>query len=124
MMTTKQAALQRFFIEKGENLQNEIDMEIDRIGGEGVLISLEDLLHWVYYARNQSENYYTICRMLEDKAEGADTGEILAQRKKTMETDREDIEVLKQKQEEEKRALEQLREEAEYYRQALEVLGQ
>ena len=124
MMTTKQAALQRFFIEKAKHLQNEIDMEIEKIGGEGMLISREDLLHWVYYARNQIETYYTICRMLEDKAEGADTGEILAQLKETMETDREDIEALKRKQEEEKRALEQLREEAEYYRQALEVLGQ
>ncbi len=36
-------------IRYGTHLQNEIDWEIRKIGGENMLISREDLIHWVYY---------------------------------------------------------------------------
>ena len=122
-MTEQQAVLYRFFSEKAKHLQNEIDYEIAKVGGEGMLISREDLIHWVYYARDQVETYKIICRMLEDKAEGIDTKEILLGLGEDMESDRDEIRELSRKLETENKALEQLREEEEYYHQALDVLG-
>ena len=122
-MNEQQIALHKFFSEKAKHLQNEIDLEIEKVGGEGMLISREDLIHWVYYARNQVATYHTICQMLDDKSSGADTNKILQDLRGTMETDKASIERLRKKQLEEKKALEQLREEADYYRLALEVLG-
>ena len=121
-MTQQHEALYRFFSEKAKHLQNEIDWEIAKIGGENMLISREDLIHWVYYARGQVETYHTICRMLEDKAESADIDKILQEMRETVETDHADIEALQRKREEEEKALAQLREEAEYYKMALEML--
>ena len=121
-MTEQQAKLHQFFSDKAKHLQNEIDFEIEKIGGERMLISREDLIHWVYYARDQVETYRTICRMLEDKAENTNTDRILQELRETVTSDRQEIEKIERKQEEEKKALEQLREEADYYRQALEVL--
>jgi hypothetical protein len=122
-MNEQQMALHKFFSEKAKHLQNEIDLEIEKVGGEGMLISREDLIHWVYHARNQLDTYHTICRMLEDKSDDTNTDMILKELWETMETDKTSIERLRKKQLEEKKALEQLREEAEYYRLALEVLG-
>lgn len=123
-MTEQQAKLYQFFSDKAKHLQNEIDLEIAKIGGEKMLISREDLIHWVYYARGQVETYHTICRMLEEKADGADTTRILQELRETMEKDQTDIAKLQRKQQEERKALEQLREEADYYQQALKVLGE
>ncbi len=123
MTDGRQAELQRFFAEKAKHLQNEIDYEIRNIGGEDMLISREDLIHWVYDARKQVETYHTICRMLEDQTENADTGRILRELRETAASDRIEIAKIERKQEEEKKALEQLKEEAEYYRLALETLG-
>ena len=121
-MTEQQAKLWQFFADKAKHLQNEIDFEIEKIGGEDMLISREDLIHWVYFARIEVKTYRTVCRMLENKAEGTDTDEILKDLRETMEDDRSAIEKLRKRQEEERKALERLQEEAEYYRQALEVL--
>ena len=115
--------LYKYFQEKALHLQKEIDWEVERIGGEDMLISREDLIHWVYHAREEVQTYYIICQMLEDKADGADTAEILRELRATVESDCSAIESLLRKQEEERKALEQLREESEYYREALEVLG-
>lgn len=103
-----------YFRDIAAHLRKEIDMEIENIGGEDMLISREDLIHWVYYARDQVETYHTICRMLEDKADGVDTEGILRELRETMEEDKFAIDSLLRKQEEEKKALAQLREEAEY----------
>ena len=124
MMDRQQAELHKFFSEKAKHLQNEIDFEIEKIGGEDMLISREDLIHWVYFARQEIKTYNTICNMLEDKAENAETGRILSELRETMEEDRTKIAELQRKQEEERKALEQLREEAEYYEQALKILKQ
>ena len=121
-MTTQQEKLHRFFTEKEKHLQNEIDLEIANIGGEDMLISREDLIHWVYHSRREIEMYHTICRMLEDKAEDADADIIRQKLRDTMLTDEVDIEKIRKKQEEKRKALQQLREEAENYRLALEVL--
>ncbi len=121
-MNDKLNALHRYFSDKAKHLQNEIDWEIEKIGGENMLISREDLIHWVYYARNQIETYHTICRMLEDKEKNADTEKILRELRETAASDRNEIAAIERKQEEEKKALAQLREEAEYYRLALDVL--
>lgn len=122
-MDRKQTELHGFFTEKAKHLQNEIDLEIQKIGGEDMLISREDLIHWVYHAREQVKTYQTICRMLEDQSECADTDKILQELRDTVESDRTDIAKIRKKQEEERQALEQLRKEAEYYQQALEVLS-
>ena len=122
MMNEQQKALHCFFAEKAKHLQNEIDLEIEKIGGEGMLISREDLIHWVYHARGQIKMYNTVCQMLEDQAEGLETEKILKELRETMESDRACIEKIQKKQEEEKNALEQLRKEANYYRIALKVL--
>ena len=121
-MTEQQAELYHFFSEKAKHLQNEIDWEIAKIGGEKMLISREDLIHWVYYARGQVETYRTICRMLEDRAENVDTEKIMQELRETAASDRKEIAKMERKQEEEQKALAQLREEADYYRLALEVL--
>lgn len=123
MMTEKQEALYRFFSDKANHLQNEIDLEIEKIGGEKMLISREDLIHWVYYARGQVETYKTICRMLEDQAEGVDTDQILLGLREKVERDETAIDLIRKRREEQEKALACLREEAEYYRLALEVLG-
>ena len=60
-MTIQQEKLHRFFTEKAKHLQNEIDLEIANIGGEDMLISREDLIHWVYHSRREIEMYHTIC---------------------------------------------------------------
>lgn len=122
-MTDQMQRLCDYFRDKATHLQKEIDMEIEKIGGEIMLLSREDLIHWVYYARDQVETYRTICRMLEDKADGVDTEGILQELREIMEEDKTTIDTLLRKQEEEKKALTQLREEAEYYRLALDVLG-
>lgn len=121
-MNEQQERLHRFFSEKAKHLQNEIDLEVEKVGGEGMLLSREDLIHWVYYARGQVETYKTICRMLENKSREADSGRILQELRETMESDRQEILRIRRKQEEERKALEQLREEADCYRLALEVL--
>lgn len=121
-MTEQQAKLHEFFSEKAKHLQNEIDWEIAKIGGEKMLISREDLIHWVYYARGQVETYHTICRMLENKADGVDTDRILQELQETAASDRKEIAKIEKKQEEERKALAQLREEADYYKLALKVL--
>lgn len=123
-MTEQMKRLCDYFRDKATHLQKEIDMEIEKIGGEIMLLSREDLIHWVYYARDQVETYRTICQMLEDKADGVDTEGILRELRETMEEDKTAIDSLLRKQEEEKKALAQLREEAEYYRSALDVLGE
>lgn len=122
-MNQQQEALYQFFSEKARHLQNEIDLEIEKIGGEDMLISREDLIHWVYHARGQVKTYHTICKMLEDRADSADTERILQDLRETVETDQAEMEMLTQKREEEENALQNLKREAEYYRQALEVLG-
>ena len=122
-MNQQQEALYQFFSEKARHLQNEIDLEIEKIGGEDMLISREDLIHWVYHARGQVKTYHTICKMLEDRAEGADMDKILQELRDTAASDRDEIMEIEKKQEEERKALENLKREAEYYRQALEVLG-
>ena len=123
-MTEKQAALQHFFAEKAKHLQIEIDTEIEKVGGEDMLISREDLIHWVYHAREQVKTYQTICGMLKNQAEGRCTEQILQELRKTVEKDQKDMERIRRKQEEERNALARLREEADFYQQALEVLGQ
>ena len=122
-MNQQQEALYQFFSEKARHLQNEIDLEIEKIGGEDMLISREDLIHWVYHARGQVKTYHTICKMLEDRAEGADMDKILQELRDTAASDRDEIMEIEKKQEEERKALENLKREAEYYRRALEVLG-
>lgn len=122
-MTEKQAALHLFFSDKAKHLQNEIDMEIEKIGGEGMLISREDLIHWVYHAREQAETYRTICRMLEEQADCPEADKILRELQETVTADQADIARISRKQEEEQKALNQLRKEVAYYQQALEVLG-
>ena len=122
-MNQQQEALYQFFSEKARHLQNEIDLEIEKIGGEDMLISREDLIHWVYHARGQVKTYHTICKMLEDRAEGADMDKILQELRDTAASDRDEIMEIEKKQEEERKALENLKREAEYYRQAMEVLG-
>ena len=122
-MNEQQAKLHEFFSEKAKHLQSEIEVEIEKIGGEDMLISREDLIHWVYHAREQVETYHTICRMLEDRSEDADAGRILQELRKTVESDSTEIGMIRQKQEEEEKALQQLREEVAYYNQALEMLG-
>ncbi len=121
-MTEKREALCKFFADKARHLQNEIDMEIEKIGGEGMLISREDLIHWVYHAREQEKTYRIICSMLEDRAESTDNERILMELRETIEADRTDIDRIRRKQEEEQKALARLHEEADYYQQALEVL--
>jgi cell division protein FtsB len=121
-MTEQQTELHRFFSEKAKHLQNEIDWEIKKIGGEEMLISREDLIHWVYYARRQVETYHTICRMLEDKAENADTEKILRELRETAASDRKEIAKIERRQEEERKALAELKKEAVYYWKVLEVL--
>ncbi len=123
MMNEKKARLHRFFSEKAKHLQNEIDLEIEKIGGEDMLASREDLIHWVYFARKDIEAYHTICRMLNDRTEGTDTARILRELRETMESDRTAIDRLQRKHEEEEKALKQLRKEAGYYRQTLDILG-
>ncbi|MBO7662150.1 MAG: hypothetical protein J6U01_02140 [Clostridia bacterium] len=122
-MTDKQTALHQFFADRAKHLQIEIDTEIVKIGGEDMLISREDLIHWVYHAREEVKTYQTICRMLKDQTEGKCTEKILRELRETVEKDQTDIERIHRKQEEEQKALARLREEAEYYQQALEVLG-
>ena len=122
-MNQQQEALYQFFSEKARHLQNEIDLEIEKIGGEDMLISREDLMNGVYHARGQVKTYHTICKMLEDRAEGADMDKILQELRDTAASDRDEIMEIEKKQEEERKALENLKREAEYYRQALEVLG-
>ena len=122
-MNPVQADLHRFFTDKAKHLQKEIDTEIKAIGGEKMLISRTDVLHWVYDAREQIKTYWTICRMLEDRAAGIDTEKILNGLQENITEERYEIERLQRKQEEEKKALRELRAEAEYYRLALEVLG-
>ena len=122
-MTDKQAALHLFFSDKAKHLQNEIEMEIEKIGGEEMLISREDLMHWVYHAREQAETYRTICRMLEEQTEGSDADKILRELQESVTTDQADIARISRKQEEEQKALNRLRKEIDYYQQALEVLG-
>lgn len=56
-MNPIQADLHRFFTDKAKHLQKEIDMEIKAIGGEKMLISHTDLLHWAYDAREQVKTY-------------------------------------------------------------------
>lgn len=122
-MEQKQENLIRFFSDKAEHLQKEIDLEIAAIGGEKMLISREDLIHWVYYARGQVKTYQTICRMLENKSAGAETGKILRELRETMASDQREIMKIEKKQEEERKALKELKEEAEFYRMTLDVLG-
>ena len=122
MMNEQQAVLHRFFSDKAKHLKNEIDLEIEKIGGENMLISREDLIHWVYYARDQVETYYTVCRMLENKADGINTDQILKDLRETMETDQTEIAKIRRRQEEERKALTRLEEEARYYRQTLDYL--
>ena len=82
-MTEQQMKLYRFFSEKAKHLQNEIDLEIAKIGGEHMLISREDLIYWVYFARQEVQTYHTVCRMLENKADGVDMDRILKELRET-----------------------------------------
>ena len=58
MMTKQQESLYRFFTEKAKHLQNEIDMEIAKIGGEHMLISREDLTAWIEESEVPEETCY------------------------------------------------------------------
>lgn len=123
MINPQHRELHRFFAEKAKHLQKEIDYEVKKAGGESMLISREDLIHWVYYARDQVKTYWTICRMLEEKAMGMDTEKVLQGLRETVAEERNEIMQLQRRQEEEKRALKELRAETAYYELALEVLG-
>ncbi len=123
-MMEKHAELQRYFSEKAKGLQEEIELEIRKIGGERMLISREDLIHWVWHAREQVEMYHMVCKLLEDKGKGADPGDVLEELRETMETDRKNIEKIRQKQEKERKELAQLQEEADYFQQTLAALSE
>ena len=115
--------LYRFFLDKAKHLQNEINWEIKKIGGESMLISREDLIHWVYHSREQVKTYYVICDMLMEKEMGIDKEQILKGLSETIAVERHEIEDIRRKQERERQALKELRTEAEYYQMALDVLG-
>ena len=121
-MNEQQKALYTFFSEKAKHLQREIDLETERAGGRKMLLNRIDLIHWIDYAESQVETYRTVCRMLEDQAEGADTHKILQDLRETFTADRQEIETVEQKLKEEQKALDRLRKEAEYYQLALETL--
>lgn len=122
-MTEQQVNLHQFFSEKAKHLQHEIDLEMDRIGGVGHLLSREDLIHWYYYSCDHVEMYKTICQLLGNNTGHADIEQIRRELRETMQDDLREIVKLRRKIEEEKKVLEQMMEETEYYRQALEVLG-
>ena len=123
MIDPRYADLNRFFSDRAMILQKAVDYEIKKAGGEGKLSARDDLNHRVYDAREQIKLYYTICRMLEEKALGMDTAKYIQSLQPNIPEERHEIERMERKQEEEARALRELRSEAEYYRQALEVLG-
>jgi len=123
-MIERNAELHRYFSEKAKGLQKEIELEIRKIGGEKMLISREDLIHWVWYAREQVEMYHMVCKLLENRDGGADFGDILQELRETMEADRKNIAMIQQKHEKERKEIEQMQEEADYYQQALAALGE
>lgn len=124
MMNAGLADLHRFFTDRAKHLQSEINGEIRRIGGERMLFQNEDLNRWVHTARDQLKTYWTVCRMLEEKAMGINTEAIRSQMQANIPEHRAELDSFRRKEEEERRALKDLREEGEYYRQALEVLGE
>jgi len=121
-MNEKQTALYNFFTDKAKRLEIDIDREIGKIGGEKMLPYRVDLLFWVEKSREQIENFHLICQMLEGKAEGIDTEDVLRKLQETMESEQLSIEELRKKREEIEKTLKQLDEEAGYYRLALETM--
>ena len=119
----KEARVRDFFADKARHLQNEIDLEIEKIGGEDMLISREDLFHWVYHSREQVKNYRTICRMLEEGSQVVDMEKIMQDLQETMKKDQAAIDSLSRKKAEEDKAVERLQAEADLYRQALDILN-
>ena len=114
--------LQQYFLEKAKGLQEEIELEIKKIGGEKMLISREDLIHWIWHAREQVEMYQMVCKLLDNKNDGVDLGDVLLELRETMDADRKNIEMLQQKYEKERKTMEVLEEEAEYYQKTLAAL--
>ena len=68
--------LHRLFVEKANYLQNEINREIASIGGELMLISRIDILHWVIYARSKVAVFNQICQKLKDETACIEMDEI------------------------------------------------
>lgn len=122
-MNEKQRELYHFFEDKAKRLQDEIDLEIAKIGGEKMLPYRVDLLYWVEKSRGQIENCHMICRILEGKAEDIDTETVIRKLQETMGSDQASAVELRKKQEEIEKTLKQLIDEAEYYRMTLEILG-
>ena len=122
-MNEKQRELYHFFEDKAKRLQDEIDLEIAKIGGEKMLPYRGDLLYWVEKSRGQIENCHMICRILEGKAEDIDTETVIRKLQETMGSDQASAVELRKKQEEIEKTLKQLIDEAEYYRMTLEILG-
>ena len=119
-MDETRAELQKFFSDKAKHLQNEIDLEIEKIGGEGMLISREDLIHWVYESRRQIGVYQTVCRMLED--DGTDES-IRQELLETLAEDQREIHRLQERKAREEEALEYLQRETEIYGKTLGILA-
>ena len=122
-MNEKQRELYHFFEDKAKRLQDEIDLEIAKIGGEKMLPYRVDLLYWVEKSRGRIENCHMICRILEGKAEDIDTETVIRKLQETMGSDQASAVELRKKQEEIEKTLKQLIDEAEYYRMTLEILG-
>lgn len=120
-MDETRAELQKFFSDKVKHLQNEIDLEIEKIGGEGMLISREDLIHWVYKSRRQIGVYQTVCRMLEDDGTDNDIRQELLE---TLAEDQREIHRLQKRKAREEEALEYLQRETEIYGKTLGILAQ
>ena len=60
-----------YFTGRACSLRREITREIEKVGGDDMLISRTDLMFWAYFARKKIEVYQSVCRMLEEGAESS-----------------------------------------------------
>ena len=111
-----------YFEEKARRLARDVELEIEKVGGEDMVLSREDLMHWVYESRLQIEHYHTICRMLIEQESGAAAEAARQELLDTLADDRRQMDEINKRRNKEDAALQTLQEEAEFYRKTLEAL--
>ena len=124
-MTEKQRTKVRsWFAASVETLPVEIEKQIEAIGGEDMLLQRIDVLHWVYFSREEVRMYQEVLRFLdgEDKIDESLINAAIQQKKCNYQNSMEEIAMLRESIYEKEKRLALLEERLPQHRLSVEVL--
>ena len=121
---TQKEQVRSWFAHSVETLPVEIEKQIEAVGGEDMLLQRIDVMHWVYFTREEVRMYQAVLRFLDGKDDIDDSLVNAAiQRKKCYyQSDLEEIMMLRESIREKEERLALLEERLPQHRLSVEVL--